>query len=133
MAIIDARDLPENSEIEADLVIIGGGMAGLAIATEWAGADKRVAILESGGMDFDQGIQDLYRGSGVMRAPGHAETNIDDVLWQSRMRVLGGSAAIWGGKCAPLDESDFAARPWLSRTGWPLTRRELQPFYDRAC
>jgi choline dehydrogenase-like flavoprotein len=133
MAIIDARDLPELSEIEADLIIVGGGMAGLAIATEWAGANRSVAIIESGGLDFDQSIQDLYRGSGVMRAPGHDDTNIDDVLWQSRMRILGGSGAIWGGKCAPLDESDFAERPWLSRTGWPLTRRQLQPYYDRAC
>lgn len=133
MAIIDARGLPENSEIEADLVIVGGGMAGIAIATEWAGAGKRVAVLESGGLEFDQTIQDLYRGAGIMRAPGHADTNMDDYLWQSRMRILGGSAAIWGGKCVPLDESDFEDRPWLARTGWPLKRRDLQPYYDRAC
>ena len=133
MAIIDARDLPEATEIEADLVIVGGGMAGIAIATEWAGANKTVAILESGGLEFDQTIQDLYRGSGVMRAPDNAEASLDDYTWQSRMRILGGSAAIWGGKCVPLDEADFARRDWLSRTGWPMTRAQLQPYYDRAC
>lgn len=133
MAIIDARDLPEGTEIEADLVIIGGGMAGIAIATEWAGANKSVAILESGGLEFDQTIQDLYRGSGVMRAPDNADASLDDYTWQSRMRILGGSAAIWGGKCVPLDEADFARRDWLSRTGWPMTRAQLQPYYDRAC
>ncbi len=133
MAIIDARTLSENSEIEADLVIIGGGMAGIAIATEWAGANKTVAILESGGLEFDQTIHDLYRGSGVMRAPENADASLDDYTWQSRMRILGGSGAIWGGKCVPLDEADFAARPWLARSGWPLTRTQMQPFYDRAC
>lgn len=133
MAIIDARTLPEATEIEADLVIIGGGMAGIAIATEWAGANKSVAILESGGLEFDQTIQDLYRGSGTMRAPDNADASLDDYTWQSRMRILGGSTAIWGGKCVPLDEADFARRDWLSRTGWPMTRRELQPYYDRAC
>ena len=133
MAIIDARDLPEGTEIEADLVIIGGGMAGIAIATEWAGANKSVAILESGGLEFDQTIQDLYRGSGVMRAPDNSDASLDDYTWQSRMRILGGSAAIWGGKCVPLDEADFTRRDWLSRTGWPMTRAQLQPYYDRAC
>jgi choline dehydrogenase-like flavoprotein len=133
MAIIDARDLPDGSEIEADLVIIGGGMAGIAIATEWVGANKSVAILESGGLEFDQTIQDLYRGSGVMRAPDNPEASLDDYTWQSRMRTLGGSAAIWGGKCVPLDEADFTHRDWLSRTGWPMTRAQLQPYYDRAC
>ena len=54
MAIIDARTLPEGTEIEADLVIIGGGLAGIALANEWAGLGKRVAILESGGREADR-------------------------------------------------------------------------------
>jgi choline dehydrogenase-like flavoprotein len=133
MAIIDARDLPDGSELEADLVIIGAGMAGIAIATELAGANKSVAVLEGGGRDLDREQQTLYAGSGVMRAPDHEDTNIDDYLWQSRVRALGGSGHVWGGKCVPLDESDFAARDWLPNTGWPMTRAQLQPYYDRAC
>ena len=113
MAIIDARDLPDGSVIEADLVIIGGGMAGIAIATEWAGANKTVAVLEGGDRELSQAQQDFYRGSGVMRAPGHADTPLDDYLWQSRVRALGGSGHVWGGKCGPLDEADFAHREWL--------------------
>jgi choline dehydrogenase-like flavoprotein len=133
MAIIDARDLPDGTVIEADLIIIGGGMAGIAIATEWAGANKSVAILEGGGRDIDRDQQTLYAGSGVMRAPDHADTTIDDYLWQSRIRALGGSGHVWGGKCVPLDEADFTERDWLERTGWPMTREQLQPFYNRAC
>jgi len=133
MAIIDAQTLPDATEIEADLIIIGGGMAGIAIATEWAGANKSVAVLEGGGRDFDYDTQMLYAGAGVMRAPDHEDTNIDDYLWQSRIRALGGSGHVWGGKCVPLDESDFAQRGWLANTGWPLTRVQMQPFYDRAC
>ena len=49
MPFIDARELPGDSEIVADLVIIGGGMAGLALAREWAGGGRSVAVLESGG------------------------------------------------------------------------------------
>lgn len=133
MAFIDARTLPEATEIEADLIIIGGGMAGIAIAREFAGANKRVAVLESGGQEFDAGIQDLYRGAGMMRAPDNPDRNIDAYLHESRYRALGGAGNVWGGKCVPLDPSDFAEREWLTHTGWPFTRAQLQPFYDRAC
>jgi choline dehydrogenase-like flavoprotein len=133
MAFIDARTLPEATEIEADLVIIGGGLAGIAIAKQFAGAGKSVAVLESGGREMDMEIQALYAGAGVMRAPGNPDRNIDDYLIQSRLRRYGGAGNVWGGKCVPLDEADFAHRDWLDRTGWPLTRVQMQPYYDRAC
>lgn len=133
MAFIDARTLPNGTQIEADLIIIGGGLAGLAIAKQWVGAGKRVAVLESGGREPDQEIQALYAGAGVMRAPGATDRQIDDYLIQSRVRALGGSGHVWGGKCVPLDEADFAHRDWLDRTGWPVTRGQMQPYYDRAC
>lgn len=133
MAFIDARTLPNGTAIEADLVIIGGGMAGITIATAWANAGKSVAVLESGGRDMDMEIQALYAGTGVMRAPGAADRPINEYLIQSRYRALGGAGNVWGGKSVPLDPSDFAQRPWLERTGWPMTRAQLQPFYDRAC
>lgn len=133
MAFIDARTLPNATRIEADLIIIGAGMAGIAIATEWANAGKTVAMLESGGREIDMEIQALYAGTGTMRAPGCEDRPINEYLIQSRVRALGGSGNVWGGKCGPLDPSDFAERPWLSRSGWPMTRSDLQPFYDRAC
>jgi choline dehydrogenase-like flavoprotein len=138
MSFIDARDLPDGGEIDADLIVIGGGMAGIAIATERAGTSLKVAVLESGGRELDEEVQDLSRGSGAFRAPGYPDRPIDEYLKESRRRGLGGSAAIWGAKCVPLDEADFAAREWLDRpdsprTGWPMTRAGLQPYYDRAC
>ncbi|HYD72519.1 MAG TPA: GMC family oxidoreductase, partial [Candidatus Binatia bacterium] len=133
MAFIDAHTLPNATEIEADLIVIGGGLAGLAIAKQWANTGRRVAVLESGGREIDREIQALYAGAGVMRAPGAADRQIDDYLIQSRVRALGGSGNVWGGKCVPLDEADFTRRDWLDRTGWPVTRAEMQPYYDRAC
>lgn len=133
MAFIDARTLPEASEIEADLILIGGGLASISIAKQWAGVGKTVAILESGGRDRDMEIQALYAGGGTMRAPGNPDRNIDAYLIQSRARWYGGSGNVWGGKCVPLDESDFTRRDWLDRTGWPVTRTQMQPYFDRAC
>jgi choline dehydrogenase-like flavoprotein len=133
MTFIDARTLPDATEIEADLIIIGGGLAGLTIAKQWTGSGKRVAVLESGGREMDPEVQALYAGIGVMRAPGDADRQIDAYLIQSRVRALGGSGNAWGGKCVPLDEADFERRGWLGRSGWPFTRAEMQPYYDRAC
>lgn len=133
MAIIDARTLPDASPIEADLVIIGGGMAGIALAKELAGGPLKVAILESGGLEIDMENQALYAGSGVQRAPGNPDRPFDDYPVQSRVRALGGSGMVWGGKCAPLDPADFAERAWIPHSGWPITREQMQPYYDRAC
>jgi len=133
MAFIDARTLPEATEIEADLILIGGGLASISIAKQWAGVGKSVAILESGGRERDMEIQGLYAGGGVMRAPGNPDRNIDSYPVQSRARWYGGSGNVWGGKCAPLDPADFERRDWLERTGWPVTRAQMNPYYDRAC
>lgn len=133
MAFIDARTLPNASAIEADLVIIGGGMAGITLAKELAGGPLKVAILESGGREIDMENQALYAGSAVVRAPGNPDKPLDDYPVQSRIRAYGGSAHVWGGKCAPLDPADFAKRAWAPHSGWPVSCEQLQPFYDRAC
>jgi len=133
MPFIDARDLPGGSEIVADLIVIGGGMAGLALAREWAGSIRSVAVIESGGKAFDPATQELYRGQGTMRGPGGAEAPFSDYVYQSRRRMLGGSGMIWGGKCVALDPADFAERSWVPGSGWPISRKGMQPYYDRAC
>lgn len=133
MAIIDARTLPDASRIEADLIIIGGGLAGIALAKELAGGPLKVVILESGGLEIDMENQALYAGSGVQKAPGNPDRPFDNYPVQSRVRALGGSGHVWGGKCGPLDPADFAERDWIPYSGWPVTREEMQPYYDRAC
>ena len=133
MTIIDSRELPSGSEIEADFIIVGGGMAGLTIARALGGARHRVAVLESGGRAMHAETQDLYRGRGVVSMADDADKPIDDYLHESRIRALGGSGHIWGGKSVPLDKADFEPREWLPRTGWPVTRQKLMPYYHRAC
>lgn len=134
MAFIDARTLPAGSRIEADLIIIGAGMAGITIARQFAGSTVKVAILEGGGRDLNDAAQDLYDAAGAtVRAPGNADRPLNDYPRNSRARVLGGSGMVWGGKCRPLDAADFERRDWIPHSGWPMSRAQLQPFYDRAC
>jgi choline dehydrogenase-like flavoprotein len=84
----------------------------------------RIALFESGGLDFEQATQALYSGSstGVHYLP----------LDASRMRYLGGSTNHWGGWCKPLDAIDFEKRNWVAHSGWPFGLAELKPHFKRA-
>jgi choline dehydrogenase-like flavoprotein len=127
----------EKSMVEADVCIVGSGPAGLSLALELSKTNLRVCLLESGRRNFDAAVADLNQGE-VESAHGYrAET-----LRQGRRRQLGGSANLWNHKmhgqsgdfirCVPLDGIDFEARDWIPLSGWPFSRRELEPFYERA-
>jgi glycine/D-amino acid oxidase-like deaminating enzyme len=58
----DARQLPDGSIIEGELCIIGAGSAGISIALEWLGTNHNVILLEGGGFEYDDRVQDLYAG-----------------------------------------------------------------------
>jgi choline dehydrogenase-like flavoprotein len=49
-----------------------------------------------------------------------------------RHRRLGGSTAIWGGRCMPFDPLDFEARPHVPDSGWPISYEDLLPYYPAA-
>lgn len=59
--LIDTR-LLQLETIEADICIIGAGPAGISLAREFIGHKLAVALLESGGSDFDPQIQTLADG-----------------------------------------------------------------------
>jgi choline dehydrogenase-like flavoprotein len=123
-AFIDARSLPDSTVLTPDLAIIGGGPAGISLALALAGSKINIALLESGGIDFDPKIQKLYAG----QETGVRYTALD----AGRLRFLGGSSNHWGGWCRPMDEIDFEARVWMAHSGWPITRQALHAYYPRA-
>ncbi|MBW8708993.1 MAG: GMC family oxidoreductase [Alphaproteobacteria bacterium] len=123
-ALIDARTLAPGTHLQPDLAIIGGGPAGIALALALAGSKLDILLLESGGLNFDPAIQKMYSGaeSGVRYAP----------LDAGRLRQLGGGSNHWGGYCRPMDEIDFEARDWVPHSGWPFSRKALEPYFPRA-
>jgi choline dehydrogenase-like flavoprotein len=121
-AFLDARTLPAGTTQSPDLVIIGGGPAGITLAMALAGTRLNILLLESGGMNFDSAAQALYAGSQTGYEP----------LDGDRLRYLGGGTNHWGGWCRPMDESDFTARDWVPDSGWPFGRSALEPYYPRA-
>jgi choline dehydrogenase-like flavoprotein len=121
---VDARRVASGERIEADICIVGGGAAGITLAREFAGSPVRVAVLESGGFEFDAPTQALYEGelAGIPYFP----------LTSARLRLFGGTTNHWSGVCRPFSEQDFQRRSWVRHSGWPIGRAELEPFYERA-
>ena len=121
---IDARTLPDGSLIEGDICIVGAGAAGISMALDWANSPYTVVLLEGGGFDYEDDVQELYRGttSGQRYYP----------LKSTRLHYFGGTTGHWAGMCSPFDPVDFAARDWVPHSGWPIKRQELDPYYMRA-
>jgi choline dehydrogenase-like flavoprotein len=123
-AFIDARTLPPNTVLTPDLAIIGGGPAGISLALALADTKLNILLLESGGMNFDSTNQKMYSGSesGIRYA----------ALDAGRLRFLGGGTNHWGGWCRPMDEIDFEVQGGVPHSGWPFSRKAIEPYYARA-
>ena len=120
----DARTLENGAVIEGDLCIVGAGAAGISMALQFSNSPLRVLLLEGGGFEREQAMQDLYRGDIV----GQPYFPLD----AARLHYFGGTTGHWAGWCSTYDEIDFETRPWVPHSGWPIKREELDPFYARA-
>jgi choline dehydrogenase-like flavoprotein len=122
--LAEARDVPAGKRLEADLCIVGAGAAGIAMARGLSGRGLRIVLLEGGGEQLEAATQTLYQGknTGLPYFP----------LESSRLRYLGGTTGHWGGACRPLDPIDFERREGIPRSGWPISRSDLDPFYPEA-
>ncbi len=121
---VDAREIPAQSVLDADVCIVGAGAAGIACAREFIGTPHRVVVLESGGLEFHGDTQALYRG----RLTGRPYFPLD----ASRLRYFGGTTNHWAGNCRALEPIDFEPREWLPHSGWPISHGDVAPYYDRA-
>ncbi len=122
--ILDFRDVDGGASLDADVCVIGAGAAGITIARSLVGWPGQVLVLESGGLELEGDTQDLYAGNDV----GVPYFGLDGC----RLRFFGGTTNHWANFCGPLDEVDFLERPWVPYSGWPITRQDLDPFYERA-
>jgi len=105
------------------VLIVGAGPAGIVQALELRRHGIDVTVLAGGGDGFDPEFQEL------------ADAEIADPARHAPMRIavrraLGGTSWLWGGRCVPFDEIDFADRPHVPHGGWPLGHDEIRPWYD---
>jgi choline dehydrogenase-like flavoprotein len=135
--MIDARRVPTGETIETEVCIIGGGPAGITLATQFIGQDFRVCLLETGGLEPDANIQSM--------AEGNNEGDTYPGAVYMRTRQFGGTAHQWniwmqnndpngdrGVRYVPLDPIDFEKRDWVPNSGWPFGKETLDPYYERA-
>jgi choline dehydrogenase-like flavoprotein len=120
----DARTLDNEAIIEGDICIIGAGAAGISMALQWINKPYKVILLEGGGFDPEQEMQDLFKGksTGQRYYP----------LQSSRLHYFGGTTGHWAGFCSDFDALDFKKRSWVANSGWPIDRNVFDAFYPRA-
>lgn len=122
--IVDCSVLARES-IAFDLMIVGGGAAGLTLAQAAGARGLQVLLIEAGGArETNAGRRAL---AGELATP-----NVHPALDLYRVRALGGTSRLWGGRCIPLDPIDFEPRDWIPNSGWPITYSELAAYYPQA-
>lgn len=107
-----------------DCCVVGAGPAGIALSLDLAARGLRVLLCEGGGFDVDADAQEMFRAE-VVGDPYHD-------LAYFRIRAFGGSTAIWGGWCRPLDAIDFEPKPHHPLAHWPIRKADLDPYLPAA-
>ena len=125
---INARKVENDSTFEYDVCIVGAGAAGIALALQLKQSNLSVALIESGGFQYNATTQSLYEG----QAEGTVLPEDNNYLVSTRFRSFGGTTHLWNGVCRPLDSLDFKKRPWIAESGWPISKGDLAPYYKAA-
>jgi choline dehydrogenase-like flavoprotein len=118
--IVDLASQEADTSLATEVLVIGGGIAGLLLAAKLRDHRVRVVVLESGGREQKEEthplnrvvlVADQYRGA-----------------LHGRFRCLGGTSTRWGGALIPFLPEDLAARPHLGLPAWPVGIEVVQPY-----
>ncbi len=117
------QEIPSVAASRSPVLIVGAGPAGIVQALELRRHGIEVTMLAGGADGFDPEFQAL------------ADAEITDSARHAPMRIavrraLGGTSLLWGGRCVPFDEIDFADRSHVPLGGWPIPHDDIQPWYD---
>ena len=124
--IRDAAGIDGDEALRTDVCIVGGGAAGITLACELDASGLGVVLLEAGGP------ASLWsRSSGAEWFHGHADEPHPPPS-QFRRTSLGGTTAVWGGRCVPYDPIDFERRDYVPESGWPIGYESVAVHYPKA-
>lgn len=124
MKPIDAYRLPNLAELDTDICIIGAGVAGITMASEFVDQSQEVCLIESGKFLPNEEVQALYD---IENTGYPVREN-----FMSRARYFGGSSNLWPGRCMLLNETDLQKKDWVANSGWPIRYSELNRYYQKA-
>ena len=116
--------------INANVCIVGSGVAGIAVARKLSKTGLNVVLVESGSREDTKLAKDLSKGE-------HTGTP----YWAldfTRNRKFGGCADMWflqlmdgrhGLRLRPLDPLDFEYRPEVPNSGWPISYEDVAAYH----
>lgn len=132
--VTNGRDVHEDMDLECEVVVVGTGAGGAAVAYELASRGRAVLLLEEG--DYHRrgsfrgrptrSYKQLYRDQGMTVAFG----NVNIPVFAGR--AVGGSTVINSGTCyrAPAHTFDY----WRNHHGLPqvFSPEGMAPYYERV-
>ncbi len=98
--------------LQAEVCVVGGGIAGLTLAHSLAVHGTDVLLVEAGGTQEGAASE----AAAVFPEEIHAGTAHD------RVRALGGTSLTWGGQLLPV----------LDFEGWPVSAEQLAPYWTQV-
>ena len=109
-----------SASFSPQVCIIGSGPAGISLALKLEKKNIPCLILEAGDYGFNAAVQEAYQGQVI------GDPYFD--LAGARLRYFGGSSGHWAGMCRPFDDVDFEPRKGLKNSGWPIRKKDLDPY-----
>jgi choline dehydrogenase-like flavoprotein len=116
------QEIPSDLIGAAPVLIVGAGPAGIVQALELRRHGIEVVMLAGGADGLDPAFQ-AQADAEIVDPRRHAPMQI------AVRRALGGTSLLWGGRCVPFDDIDFADRPHVPDGGWPLRPADIAPWY----
>jgi choline dehydrogenase-like flavoprotein len=121
------EDFATGMPIPTDVVVVGAGPIGIVTALELARSGVQVALIESGLERTDHGVQELASLDSRQDDYFHSRSEL------TVRRQVGGTTALWGGRCVKFDRIDFEDRPITAQAPWPIGYEDVEPYVQRAC
>ena len=121
------EEFSTGTTIETDVVVVGAGPIGIVTALELARSGVQVTLIESGLEQMDHATQDLANLGSQQDDYFHSRSEV------TVRRQVGGTTALWGGRCVTFDPIDFEDRPITAQAPWPIRYEDVEPYLETAC
>ena len=106
--------------LTTEVLIVGGGIAGLLLAARLRRHRVRVVVVESGGREQKEETHPL---NSVVTLGNQYRGAV-----HGRFRCLGGTSTRWGGALIPFLAEDISARPHVGLSAWPVGMGAVEPY-----